>query len=162
MSLSVHRVVLFIAALALTGCLPEADEDACGPRRGVVRQVIDGDTIELESGERVRYLLVDTPESTTQVECFGAEAAAFNRALVEGREVRLTYDAECADHYGRLLAYVEVEGESVNQALVAQGYACVLQIPPNGVELAPLYLELETHAVDERRGLWAACVDGPC
>lgn len=162
MSLSVRRVALFIAALALTGCLPEVDGDACGPRRAVVRQVIDGDTIELESGERVRYLLVDTPESTTQVECFGAEAAAFNRALVEGREVRLTYDAECRDHYGRLLAYVEIEGESVNQALVAQGYACVLQIPPNGVALAPLYFELETRAVDERRGLWAACVDGPC
>jgi len=159
---SPSRLTVLAASLLLGGCFPESEGSGCGPSRAVVERVIDGDTVELDSGERVRYLLVDTPESTTQVECFGAEAAAFNRALVEGREVRLTYDAECADHYGRLLAYVEVEGESVNQALVAQGYACVLQIPPNGVELAPLYLELETHAVDERRGLWAACVDGPC
>jgi micrococcal nuclease len=96
------------------------------------------------------------------VECFGAEATAFNRALVEGREVRLTYDVACTDRFERLLAYVEVDGRVVNQVLVEQGYACVLHIPPNGEELAPLYEDLETRAVDEGRGLWSVCADNPC
>ena len=159
---SPSRLTVLAASLLLGGCFPESEGSGCGPSRAVVERVIDGDTVELDSGERVRYLLVDTPENTTSVECFGVEATAFNRALVEGREVRLTYDLECTDRFGRLLAYVEIEGRSVNQELVEQGYACVLQIPPNGVDLAPLYMDLETRAVDEGRGLWSVCVDSPC
>ncbi|MCA9536930.1 MAG: thermonuclease family protein [Myxococcales bacterium] len=151
-----------LGALALVSCVPATDGSACGPTRAVVARVIDGDTVELEGGERVRYLLVDTPENTSSVECFGAEATAFNRALVEGREVRLTYDVACTDRFDRLLAYVEVDGRVVNQLLVEQGYACVLHIPPNGEELAPLYEDLETRAVDEGRGLWSVCADNPC
>lgn len=162
MPLSPPRLIVLAASLLLGGCFPESEGSGCGPSRAVVAEVIDGDTVELDSGERVRYLLVDTPENTSSVECFGVEATAFNRALVEGREVRLTYDVECTDRFGRLLAYVEIEGRSVNQELVEQGYACVLQIPPNGVDLAPLYMDLETRAVDEGRGLWSACVDSPC
>lgn len=162
MPVSAARELGAMLALVLVGCLPGVEEDACGPRRAVVQHVIDGDTIELRSGERVRYLLVDTPESTTQVECFGSEAAAFNRMLVEGREVSLTYDSECTDAYGRLLAYVEADGASVNRALVEQGYACVLQIPPNGVDRAAEFYDLETRAVDDRRGLWSVCADTPC
>lgn len=153
---------LALSAAALSACVPATDGSACGPTRAVVARVIDGDTVELESGERVRYLLVDTPENTSSVECFGAEATAFNRALVEGREVRLTYDVACTDRFERLLAYVEVDGRVVNQLLVEQGYACVLHIPPNGEELAPLYEDLETRAVDEGRGLWSVCADNPC
>ena len=156
------RTVVVLTCAALTGCLPTVDEPRCGPSHGVVAHVIDGDTLELESGERVRLLLVDTPESTTHVECFGAEAAAFHRAQVQGRTVQLSYDAECTDRFGRLLAFVQVGGQSVNQALVAQGYACVLHIPPNGESVVDLYRELETRAIDERRGLWSACVDAPC
>lgn len=156
------RLTVLAAALLLGGCSQESEGSSCGPSRAVVARVIDGDTVELVGGERVRYLLVDTPESTSSVECFGAEATAFNRALVEGREVRLTYDVECTDRFGRLLAYVEVQGRSVNQELIEEGYACVLQIPPNGVDLAPLYRDLETRAVEEGRGLWSACVDSPC
>lgn len=157
-----QAVYAALGALALTACVPATDGSACGPARAVVARVIDGDTVELESGERVRYLLVDTPENTSSVECFGAEATAFNRALVEGREVRLTYDVACTDRFERLLAYVEVDGRVVNQLLVEQGYACVLHIPPNGEELAPLYEDLETRAVDEGRGLWSVCADNPC
>lgn len=153
---------LLVGALGLSACIPASDGNACGPTRAVVARVIDGDTVELESGERVRYLLVDTPENTSSVECFGAEATAFNEQLVEGREVRLTYDVECTDRFGRLLAYVEVDGRVVNQLLVEQGYACVLHIPPNGADAAPLYQDLETRAVDEGRGLWSVCADDPC
>src|SRR6187401_1781648 len=93
-------LVLGLAA----GCSDRAD---CGPESAVVTRVIDGDTLELVGGERVRYLLVDTPESTNgHDECFGAEASEFNRSLVEGRRVALRYAEQCRDRYARLLAYV--------------------------------------------------------
>ena len=69
---------------------------------------------------------------------------------------------ECEDRFGRLLAYVTVDGQSVNQALLQQGFACVLQIPPNGEDQVELYEALETRARDEGRGLWTACTEPPC
>ena len=77
-----------------------------------VERVVDGDTIVVRldgRSERVRYIGVDTPESVkpgVRVQCFAKAAAAENRRLVLGRDVRLTYDAEARDRYGRLLAYV--------------------------------------------------------
>jgi micrococcal nuclease len=135
----------------------------CGPNRGFVSEVIDGDTLVLSSGERVRYLLVDTPESTRgKHECFGSEAHAFNRSLVEGRGVELEYGEACTDRYGRLLAYVSVEGHEVNAQLAERGYACVLYVPPAGESRRGEYEALEAAAKRARRGLWGACADVPC
>lgn len=124
--------------------------------------MIDGDTIELSSGERVRYLLVDTPESTSQKECWGPEAAADNRALVAGREVELEYDVECRDRYDRLLAHVWVDDVLVGERLLALGDACVLWIPPNGADRVERFRSLEARAQREGRGLFGACVPPPC
>jgi micrococcal nuclease len=143
-----------------TACLPASP---CGPERGFVSEVIDGDTIVLSSGERVRYLLVDTPESTRgKHECFGAEAQSLNRSLVEGRVVDLAYGEACTDRYGRLLAYVFVEGQEVNAQLAARGHACVLYVPPAGESRRDDYKALEAAAKRARRGLWGACADVPC
>lgn len=137
-------------------------EDRCGPSEAVVARVIDGDTIELESGERVRYLMIDTPESTTEQECWGPEAKLANRDLVEGRTVKLSYDVECEDDYGRLLAYVELAGQEINRVMVERGHACVLQIPPNGEAVAAEYHDLEYAAEQLGKGLWAVCNPIPC
>jgi len=122
---------------------------------------LDGDTIELASGERVRYLLVDTPERGSD-ECWAAEAREFNRQLVEGRDVTLAYDLECEDTYGRLLAYVNVDRRNVNALLVERGYACALFIPPNGREHAEEMSALEDRARDKSLGMWGACSRVPC
>ena len=128
-------------------------ESACGPGAGVVSRVVDGDTVVLQGGERVRYLLVDTPESTGgKHECFGAEARDFNRSLVEGRNVRLTYGEACTDRYGRLLAYVTVDGKEVNAQLAEQGYACVLYVPPAGESRRSEFQALESSAQRAGRG----------
>lgn len=135
----------------------------CGPESALVPRVIDGDTVELESGDRVRYLLVDTPESTNgHVECFGSEAFEFNRRLVEGQRVSLRYESECRDRYGRILAYVSVGSREVNSTLVTEGYGCVLHIPPNGDGRAQEFQQLEAAARREERGLWSACSKNPC
>jgi len=129
----------------------------------VVDRVVDGDTIVLRSGERIRYLLVDTPESTGgKVECFGAAAARFNTDLVLGQEVELTYDVECRDRFDRLLAYVTVAGQDVSRLLVERGYACVLHIPPNGEDRADELEAIEARARAEGRGLWGECQVRPC
>jgi micrococcal nuclease len=159
------RVVVPWLALFAQGaaCSCATLPSECGPREAVVRRVIDGDTIELTSGERVRYLLVDTPESTGgAAECFGLEARDENRALVEGRRITLGYDAECRDRYERLLAYVTVDGIDVNALLIEEGYACALVIPPNGAERAAEFRALERGARDQALGLWGECAAVPC
>lgn len=150
---------LVLGAAVGLSCQPDDD---CGPRKGVVAQVLDGDTIVLTTGEHIRYLLVDTPEIHEPIGCFGDEAAEYNRTIVEGKEVTLTYDVECTDRYDRLLAYVEVGGRSVNEQLLTQGFACVLHIPPNGDDHLDEYRRLEEQAQVGQVGLWGACTESPC
>jgi micrococcal nuclease len=122
----------------------------------VVTRVIDGDTVELADGERVRYLLVDATEVDAG-DCWSTEATEFNRDLVEGQEVELGYDVECTDPYGRLLAWVGVDERQVNALLVERGHACVLSIPPNGEGEVDAFLELQAQAQAQDRGMWGAC-----
>lgn len=126
-----------------------------------VERVVDGDTIRVRyegRSERVRYIGVDTPETRHPrkgLEPYGREATEANRRLVEGRRVRLVFDVQERDRYGRLLAYVYLpDGTFVNARLVQQGYARVLTVPPN-VRHAELFGRLERQAREERRGLWA-------
>ncbi len=120
--------------------------------------MIDGDTVVLDSGERVRYLLVDTPEITGgHDDCFGQEAADFNSDMVLGKEISLDYDAECLDRYGRQLAYVTVGGRDLNQLIIERGYGCVLYIPPSGADREAEFRALEATAKAEGRGVWGAC-----
>ncbi len=126
-----------------------------------VSRVIDGDTIELEGGELVRYIGVDTPETRRRVgdqwvkdpEPFGHAATKANRKLVEGRRVRLEYDVQSHDRYGRLLAYVFVGDVMVNAKLLEEGYAQLLTIPPN-VKYVEDFRRLAAEARAQRRGLW--------
>ncbi|HET6582656.1 MAG TPA: thermonuclease family protein [Nannocystaceae bacterium] len=152
-----------LAAAGAHGCTDGAPADRCGPREAVVAEVIDGDTIELDSGERVRYLLVDTPESTNgKNDCYGHEASDFNRDLVLGRTIALEYDEVCTDAYDRLLAYVELDGRDINALLVERGYACVLQIPPNGADRVDEFESLELAAQTGLVGMWGACEEITC
>jgi micrococcal nuclease len=133
--------------------------------RGVqarVTRVVDGDTVEVLIGGReedVRYIGVDTPETVkpgTPIQCYGRQASAFNHRLVEGRTVRIVFDRERRDVYGRLLGYVYLSGEFVNAELVRRGYARTLTIAPNDT-FAPLLASLQSRAGREGRGLWGAC-----
>ena len=130
--------------------------------RARVIRAVDGDTIEvLVDGRRedVRYIGVDTPETVkpgTPVQCFGPQASAFNHGLVEHRTVRLVFDRERRDVYGRLLAYVYLRGRLVNAMLVRRGYARTLTIPPNTAH-AGLFHRLAQAAARAGLGLWGRC-----
>ncbi len=119
----------------------------------LVSRVVDGDTVVLAGGERIRYIGIDTPEVTGTPERFGREAVRFNRRLVEGRRVRLERDASERDRFDRLLRYVYAGGVMVNAELVREGYARSLVFPPD-TRYAACYEALEEEAREDGRGMW--------
>jgi micrococcal nuclease len=138
---------------------------ACGGGvdTATVTRIIDGDTIELEGGERIRYLMVNTPETTGgKNECYGSNAVTFNTDLVLGKEVELRYDVEKTDQFDRTLAWVTVDGMEVNRLIIERGFGCVLHIPPNGDDRADEFEMLEQTARLSMRGLWGVCNPIPC
>ncbi len=151
------RVLFLLVVVGLSSCVQAA------PELATVRRVIDGDTVELAGGQLVRYIGIDAPEThrreggrwVDDSEPFGREATEANRRLVEGkRTVRLEYDVQTHDRYGRLLAYVYVGDQMVNEALLADGYATLLTIPPD-VKYVERFRQLAAQARAARRGLWA-------
>jgi endonuclease YncB( thermonuclease family) len=121
-----------------------------------VARVIAGDTLSLSTGEAVRLIGVDTPETRHPKELMhppGTEALAFAVQLVEGKKVRLEFDRQRKDRYKRLLAYVYVGDIMLNAELVRQGYAQVVTLPPN-VKYQQLLLQLQREAREAKRGLW--------
>jgi micrococcal nuclease len=159
---SIVVLVALVAVLVTSG--EDASEQADQPQRieAEVTRVVDGDTVEATvdgQTEDVRYIGVDTPESVkpdTPVECFALAASHFNEDLVEGKTVRLDFDAERRDVYGRLLAYVHLGDRFVNAELIERGYATTLTIAPN-TRYAGLLARLELQASREGRGLWGKC-----
>ncbi|MBE0418065.1 MAG: thermonuclease family protein [Coriobacteriia bacterium] len=136
-----------------------------------VTRVVDGDTVEVtyEDGkvEKVRFIGVDCPESTNEVEPYGQEASAYTKRELDGKTVYLETDAELRDKYGRLLAYVWLEEPSstepgereirqhlFNAQLLLAGYAQLMTIPPN-VKYVETYKVFQEEARNEQAGLWA-------
>lgn len=173
------RAFALAALLAVSGCSTDrvpATPAASVPSSAVrtiaaaVERVVDGDTawFTLADGtrEKVRFIGVDTPESTTQHEPFGKEASAYTDSILTvGRGVDLEIDVDERDRYGRLLAYVwlsppatgnvdEARTKMLNAMLVEQGYAMVLTVPPN-VAYVDLFVALQLEARRAARGLWA-------
>jgi len=144
---------------------PKQDEPVDKTRATVVR-VIDGDTIEvtLSNGKKedVRFLLIDTPETkhpSQPVQLCGPEATAFTKRLLPaGKNIVLEFDKDKRDKYNRLLAYVYVDGKSVNEALLAEGLAKVVVYAPND-KYEDKYRGIEAEAKKAKKGIWS---DNPC
>ncbi|MEW6417977.1 MAG: thermonuclease family protein [Nitrospirota bacterium] len=127
------------------------------PSVGVVEKVIDGDTIKLSTGELVRYIGIDAPETEysrhKMPQAFGKEATKANRKLVEGKTVRLEYDKQ-VKHDNRLLAYVYVGETFVNGELVRKGFALYSPFSPNNSKNNLLF-QYENEARKNKLGIWA-------
>lgn len=125
-----------------------------------VLQAIDGDTVELINGDRLRYIGIDTPESLDQrkpVQCFAKEAARKNKELVEGKMITFAKDVSERDIYGRWLGYVTLlDGTLVNEALVRSGHAFSYSFPPD-ISKQDVFRKAEQVAQKEKRGLWTQC-----
>ncbi|HEX2236621.1 MAG TPA: thermonuclease family protein [Actinomycetota bacterium] len=123
--------------------------------------MIDGDTIEVARGGTldVRLIGIDTPETVhphEPVQCYGPAASAFTTRALEGDSVRLEFDVERRDAYGRALAYVWEDGRLFNQLLVQRGFATVATFPPN-VRYVDRLVAAQRRARRADRGLWGAC-----
>lgn len=132
--------------------------DLCGDDVYRVKSVIDGDTIVLgdASSTNVRYLGIDSPEVRSldgPGDPLSDEARRINEDLVEGKKVRLEFDKERFDPYGRTLAYVFVDGIFVNEQILRSGLARALIIKPND-RYAERLLKAENEAKEHRRGVW--------
>lgn len=124
-----------------------------------VTRVIDGDTIEIEGGERVRYIGIDTPETVDPrkiVQCFGVESSKKNKELVEGKTVRLEKDITDRDKYHRLLRYVWLGDMLINLSLVQGGFAHSYSYPPD-IKYQDQFVVAERQAREAKLGLWNAC-----
>lgn len=124
-----------------------------------VKRVIDGDTIEIVTGQKIRYIGIDAPElhdPRKKVECFAREAFEKNKQLVEGKTVKVEKDVSEVDRYGRLLRYVFLDNLFINQYLIAQGYAFASTFPPD-VKYANIFKEAQKQAQEKNLGLWKKC-----
>ena len=138
----------------------------------LVTRAVDGDTLVLETGERVRLIGIDTPEmheskklyrdaqrskqDASVIQQLGRRAYKITKDLVEGKRVSLEFDLERYDKYNRLLAYVYLKDEFktfVNAEIVKEGYASLMTIPPN-IKYADLFKKLYIEARENKRGLW--------
>jgi endonuclease YncB( thermonuclease family) len=151
-----RRSIFLIIFLALLFTTPTGHSSAAG--KGLVTGVMDGDTIELSTGQRVRYLGLDCPErggGNHPAEFLAEEAYHFNRDLVYGKEVLLEAGLEARDRYGRILAYVFLsDGRFVNRELVKNGLAHVLYFDSRMPHFAEL-LQDQREALRVGRGIWA-------
>jgi micrococcal nuclease len=115
-----------------------------------VTDVIDGDTLDLDDGQRIRLIGVNTPERDQP---YYEEARGFLQGRVEGKQVEIEYDVERTDQYDRTLAYLWLGGVLVNQEILTQGYANSLIFPPNQ-RYEEFFLLAEQSAQDAGIGLW--------
>jgi micrococcal nuclease len=155
--------VLVVAALSEQGDpggsgAPDRAGGSADDRVVVVGDIGDGDSFRLEDGERIRMIGIDTPE-VDEGECFATEARdALRELLPRGTAIRLRFDEERTDRFGRTLAYVHRDADDlfVNLELVRLGYAEPLVVPPN-VAHADEIAASSSDALAERLGRWGAC-----
>ena len=145
--------------------LPAGGEPCRGPVSGKVVEIVDGDTIKVETGrgvERVRLIGIDTPEvdhTGPDDECYGEEAKAFLGAMIKNKAVWLTFDSECTDDYGRTLAYVHrglEDNEFIQRVLLKGGWASTFAVAPN-VSFRSTFDADQTTAQSGGEGLWGDC-----
>lgn len=124
----------------------------------VVTRVIDGDTIEISTGEVVRYIGVDTPEDplSPSSECYALNSYLKNSELVMGKVIQMEKDVSERDRYGRLLRYVYVDEIFVNLELVKSGHAFAKDYPPD-IRYSELFRAAENEARSNNQGLWRTC-----
>jgi len=151
-SVSYKRYIIYFLLL-LFSC-----DNTEGRDRFIVTDVVDGDTILINHPkiERLRYLGINAPENLTEEspgDPFSRESTYFNGTLVGGKKIRVEYDEEKYDPYGRLLGYVFVDDLLINEEIVRQGLARVLFIGPNR-KYENRILNAQKEAQDSKRGIW--------
>lgn len=150
LKLALVVVVVLVLSFLKSDDMSSLEQSVSEQETARVTYVIDGDTFELQNGDRIRLIGVDTPERD---EYLYAEATEELRRLIDREEVRLVADVENTDRYGRLLRYVYIDGIFVNEELVRKGLADAKSYEPNTTLQRKLF-EAEDYARSNKIGLW--------
>ncbi len=122
------------------------------PTYFTVTKVIDGDTIDIDTGERVRLICIDSPEYYNEGY---EESKEFLEDLILGKEVKLEKDISEVGKYGRLVRHVYLpDGTFVNELIVKEGYATAYWYEPD-TTLCPIIQKAEDYARRNELGIWA-------
>ncbi|HAQ06998.1 MAG TPA: nuclease [Bacillus bacterium] len=149
----------------------EALMDELGLMAVTVSRVVDGDTIETTDGQKIRFIGVNTPESTTKTETYGKEASSYTTSKLDGKQIWVQKDVSETDRYGRLLRIIwlaiptddmnedEIRSKMFNADLVLNGYAEPSTYPPD-VKYSEFFVQFAREAREAGTGLWAYGTDG--
>ena len=159
-SLTILKCWLIILLMTALQGTPASCWGRVPPSSGKVVVVCDGDTIVLDSGEKIRYLGVDAPEvahDRAKADCFGDEAKRMNSGLVLHKQVSLQYEREVLDPHGRFLAYVILpDGRCANLEMLRAGSAYVYRTSKDFGRLTE-FLQQQRQAILQRQGMWGGC-----
>lgn len=146
------HLCLILASILLIGATALVQEEC-----NKIKLVNDGDTILLSDGRHVRYIGINAPEiahDNQKAEAFGYTAKKYNQSIVRSKKVRLEFDKEKYDRYGRLLAYIFLlDGTFINKKMIEKGYAYVLPRKPN-VKYDRMLLQTQRDAMSAKQGMW--------
>ncbi len=148
-------ILCFFGLVVAASTVADADQT----RSATVRKVLDGDTVELASGERIRLLGIDAPEGNSRnrkvpAQPFYIEARAALVALVDKKQVVLSESQRLVDRYGRTLAYLYLpDGTDVQRQMLQSGHAMMTAYPPDLGHIE-IYAKAEAEARQNGVGLW--------
>jgi len=146
-----EAILLVVLLIVLSGCNSMVGFYSNEKQTTIVTRITDGDTITIEGGARVRLLGINCPERGEQ---FYAEGKKFVEQLLLYKEVELERDVIDKDRYGRILRYVWLGGELVNEQIVRQGLAVAQVYEPNH-KYNDIIAEAERAAIDEKLVIWS-------
>lgn len=152
------QFILFSSVLASEPCLTDKQQLAKITDRAEVAKVVDGDTIYLNDGRKIRLIGINTPEIGRKgkpSQAFARQAKkTLSQLLKHNKMIGLAYDRDKKDRYKRILAYVNLEdGRSIEQILLAKGMAHSIAVPPNDTRI-DCYRMIERRAQNARLGIW--------
>ncbi|MCJ8223675.1 MULTISPECIES: thermonuclease family protein [Bacillus subtilis group] len=159
----ITAIIALCLIIGLSACNTNKNIDNKTSRESVdLVKSIDGDTIKVKyKGEvkTVRYLLIDTPETKKPNSCvqpYGESASEVNKELVSNGRLELEFDkGDRTDKYGRLLAYVYVDGKSVQEILLNKGLARVAYVYPPNTKYLDRFREAEQKAMNNHTMIWS-------
>lgn len=123
------------------------------PTEAKVKRVIDGDTLELEKGQIVRLVGVN---ASNNGEPYEEQATEYSKKLIEGKKVKLEYDAYKSDRFGRILAYIIIDNKNLSVELVKKGLAkVVIYEKRKPLIYQDELLKAEKEAKSKKLGIWS-------
>jgi len=151
---SITFVIVVALLILVLRLVEEIGPERTPGDRFVVAKVLDGDTMELQGGDRLRLLAIDTPEKG---EPLHDEATAFLSRRALGQVATIEYANQRRDRYGRLLGYLYTDTLFVNKAIIDSGYGYLYLFDDNDLrsEQVRLMLAAQRSAIERRVGLWS-------